>query len=322
MWIFWSCVSIVIYSFCLIYEKKGVNINEKYCEIKMLIWFGICGLLVSIFVSIFNLRETSASFIKLFIESPPIILSTLFYYASLLLSFISLKFIPVSIETPIANTYSCFTFIGAILLFLSLGEYQKITTELTPEKVVLVVIIFIVLIIFSILYRDEVKDNEESNLLDKKATNSKSKILFYATVGIILAVLSSITDAFSSIVDYYILNDVIGTVDYLYFYNLLFFILAVFGWVYVSVKEKKIYNPFKKDQYVKAIGSGLDCLGTVTATLAINANQFYADPLISTTFIFTVVLSRIMLKEKLNWKQYICVIVLVLCIVGFAILDA
>lgn len=322
MWIIWSSISILLYALCEIYQKKSSKISEPHSESKLLIWFGLFGLLVAFVVSVFGLRETNESFITMAIENPTIVLSTIFYFVSLLFAFLSLKLIPVSIEAPIANTCGCLSFVGAIILFTLLGEYEKIAEEVTLVKVILVIVIFAIVIIFSDIYHDKIEDGEELSEYEiNKKLGNRSKAVYYAVLGIILVIMSAIFDAANSVVSYYILNEVADSNDYLYFTNLLFFIFGVIVWVYISIKEKKIYNPFTKDQLPKAIGSGFDCLGTVAAVLAINANQFYSDPVISTYFIFTVALSGIMLKEKLDRKQYLCIILLVLCIVSFAFLD-
>ena len=322
MWILYSCISIAFYALCEIYEKKGSDIEESHSEAKLLVWFGLFGLLVACFVSISGLRETDTSFFDMAIDDPALILSTVFYFLSLLFAFISLKLIPVSIEAPITNISGSISFVGAILLFIFLGNFQKIYEEVTLIKVVLVVIIFIVVLIFSNLYHERIEDDDISEYEKHRISGNKRKALFYATIGILFAVLSSMCDAGNSIVSYYVLDGIADSNDYIYFSNLLFFLLGCISWIVVSIIEKHIYNPFSKNQHIKAIGAGLDCLGMVTNVLAVDANSFFADPIISTYFIFTVVLSRILLKEKLNKKQTICAIVLVICISLFAFLDS
>ena len=322
MWILFSCISIFLYSLCEIYEKKGSSFEESNSEAKLLVWFGLFGLLIACFVSINGLRETDTGFFEMAIENPALILSTVFYFLSLLFAFMSLKLIPVSIEAPITNISGSISFVGAIILFIILGKYQKVIEEITSIKLLLVLIIFLVVLLFSYLYHKRIENDEDINEYKKnKMIGNKRKALFYATVGILLAVLSSICDAGNSVVSYYVLNEIAESNDYIYFSNLLFFLLGCLAWIIVSFKEKKIYNPFSKNQHIKAIGAGFDCLGMVTNVLAVDANPFFADPIISTYFIFTIILSQILLKEKLNKKQYLCAFVLVICICLFAILD-
>lgn len=322
MWIVYSSISILFYAFCEIYEKKGSNIDEENSESKLLVWFGIFGLLVACFVSISGIRETNTNFIEMIQEYPYIFLGTAFYFLSLFFAFISLKFIPVSIEAPITNTSGGLSLIGAIILHMSLNRYEEIAEEITSLKLLLISIIFFVVTIFSIIYHNRVKQEEDENtlgILYKKGQHKKA--LLYVVVGIVCALLSSLCDAGNSVVSYYVLGEVADSNDYLYLSNMIFFVLGVISWIYISIKEKHIYNPFRKDQLDKAVGACLDCFGMVSNVLAISANPFFADPIISTYFMFTVLLSRFILKEKLSRSQYICIAVLVVCISGFAFLD-
>jgi drug/metabolite transporter (DMT)-like permease len=59
----------------------------------------------------------------------------------------------------------------------------------------------------------------------------------------------------------------------------------------------------------------------VAANLGVALNPFFADPLISTYFIFTIFFSRIIMREKFDKRQYLCVAVILICVVIFAVLD-
>lgn len=322
MWLLWSCISILLYAFCEIYEKKGSDIEEPYSGAKMLVWFGIFGLAVALFVSLTGLRESRIGFFKMAVENPAMILSTVFYFLSLLLAFISLKLIPVSVEAPITNTSGSLSFIGAILLYAVLGKYREIRCEVTPVKLIVVLVIFAVVALFSLIYHHRVEIGSDDGVPEWNRSSSRRRRRLFSVLGIVFAVLSAASDAGNSVVSYYVLDEVAESNDYLFFSNLLFSLLGAGAWVFVSIKEKRLFNPFEKTQSAKAIGAGLDCAGMVTNVLAINENPFFADAIISTYFVFTVLLSHIMLKEKLNRKQCLCVAILVICICAFAFLDA
>ena len=142
LWIVWSCASIILYALCEIYQKKGSDIEEPFSEIKILVWFGLVALIVAAVVSFTGLRESSISFIEMTAENPAMILSTIFYFLSLWLAFLSLKLLPVSVEVPIVNSCGYFAFIGIILLYMVLGKYDEIVEAVTPAKLLLVIIIF------------------------------------------------------------------------------------------------------------------------------------------------------------------------------------
>ena len=140
-------------------------------------------------------------------------------------------------------------------------------------------------------------------------------------IGIVFAVVSALCDASDSVVTYYILEEVCGSSDYIFIYYLISGIIAGFAYIILIIKTGKLYNPFAFSENNRIAGSGLDCLGTVAANLGVALNPFFADPLISTYFIFTILFSRIIMREKFDKRKYLCVAVILICVVLFALLD-
>lgn len=322
MWLLWTVFSLIFFSLCEVYEKKSSDPNESLSETKLLCWFGAFSLVVATFVSVTGIRESDSGFFTILTENPVLILPTIFYYLALLLAFICMKYTPVSIEAPITNTSGILSFVGAILLFSIRGKYAEIAEEVTAVKLLLVVIVCAVTIIFSVIYHRiiECESSQWNNLNLTKGPFNKND-LFYATAGIVLAALSAMSDAANSVVTYYILDDVVNSYDYLYFTNILSSILGLVAWIYTSLQLKRPYNLFDRSQVDKAIGASLDCAGMVTYIFAVADNPFLAEPIISTYYVFSIWLSHIIFKEKLNMKQYLCIAVIVVCIFLFARLD-
>lgn len=323
MWLVWSCIAIVLFALCEIYEKKGSSIKEECSELKIIIWFGIFGFIVALAIKTFGLRESNTSFFVMACENKLLIINAGLYCLALFMAFISLKFIPLVIEVPITNTDGIFCFIGAVLLYAIRGNFEEIRSEVTIPKVILVTIILIVVIVFSILHYNNFKkdkDNFVGKLLNS-VSGSKIKLVTFVIFGILCAFLSAILDASHSVIIYYILDEVVDSFDFIYFNNILYGIIGILIYIYILIKYKKFYNPFKKSEYNRMMGACLDCIGNIATVLAVNINPFWADPIISTYFVFTVFLSSILLKEKLKMNQYVCVILLSLCIIAFAIFD-
>lgn len=318
MWIVWSLISIVFFSLSGIFEKKGSRVEEECTELKLLVWFGIFSIAVAVCIETFGLRELDANLFEFLRENPAIMLCPLFYMLSLLFLFISLKFIPLSINVPITSTNGIYCFAGAIILYAALGKFQEVREEVSLIKVVLVLAVTVTIAVSSILYNRFVHKNYE----DREYIELKKKTPLFVIVGIVFAVFSALSDASDSVVTYYILEEVCGSLDYIFIYYLISGIIAFFAYILLTIKTRKLYNPFARSEKYKMAGSGLDCLGTVTSNLAVALNPFFADPLISTYFIFTIFFSRMLLREKFDKKQYFCIAVIFICVVLFAILDA
>ena len=109
----------------------------------------------------------------------------------------------------------------------------------------------------------------------------------------------------------------IPDIDFFFFECLGFAVGAVFVWLYLLIAKKYIYNPFKKTELSRC-GTGVgDTLGTMAFTFAVALNPILTAPVTSSYCLVTIILARILLKERLTKKQYLSLAFLV---VGIALL--
>ncbi|MGN1231557.1 MAG: EamA family transporter [Anaerotignum sp.] len=83
-------------------------------------------------------------------------------------------------------------------------------------------------------------------------------------------------------------------------------LFALGFWIYVSYKEKHLYNPITKSNGPIIGGALCDNVALVFYAYAMAIDSVATDPVLSAYPIMAVVLSRILLKEKLSIKQYLC----------------
>ena len=85
-------------------------------------------------------------------------------------------------------------------------------------------------------------------------------------------------------------------------------IFAVGCWIYIYLKEKKVYNPFTKKSAPRILGAVADNIGIVFYSYAMAMNSVSTDPLLAVYPIFSMIGARIFMKEKLSKSQYILLI--------------
>ncbi len=318
MWIVFVFISIFCYAFGEVFQKKGSGFEEEHTSLKILVWFGIISVVMAFEISFFNLKETSSSALTMIYNNPVIILSPLFYFLSLFLCFLAFKLIPASIVAPITGAEGVFTFIAVIIMFLLLGKSALLDESITPLKLILV-IISIVGIYASGLIQSKIEDKEDN----KKLAHGKFLIKSgrFAAIGVILAVSSALVETASVLVDIYALGDLVDSYDYLYTYEVLIAIFTLVVYAVLWYLEKKPYNPFKKSENFKMLGAGCDNLGLAFYMLAISRNPLYTDVLTSSFCIFAVLLSKIVLKEKLKKSQKIWTAITLFAVVSFVVVD-
>ncbi|MDO4219223.1 MAG: hypothetical protein Q4C78_04460 [Synergistaceae bacterium] len=313
MWIVFAFISIIFYALGEVFQKKGSDFEGEHSELKILIWFGICSGIVSLAINLLGLKSSITALQMLKIH-PAILLSSTFYYVSLLLCFFAFKLVPVSIASPVTCMDGVFTFIGIIVLYLIIGKSSILYESITSLKLVLVILISIG-VYASTLIQTRKEDTEENKKLAKGMfllNNGR-----FAIIGVILTLLSAVLDAFSSLTDIYFLGEVPVSWDYIYIHGMMLFGFSVILYVLLWILEKKPYKIFAKMELPKVMGAGFDSLGTIFYMIAVAGNQIYTNVIISSFCVFTVLLSRIILKEKIEKSQAVWIGLTVSCIILF-----
>ena len=102
-------------------------------------------------------------------------------------------------------------------------------------------------------------------------------------------------------------------------YELTFLICAILIFVFIKfIKKEKIGSNKQKDRICAAV---FETIGQFTYVYALSGNGILAAGMISAYSIVSIILSRIFLRENLNIKQYVVIIIVVIGIVLLGIND-
>ncbi|MCR5151291.1 MAG: DMT family transporter, partial [Clostridiales bacterium] len=71
----------------------------------------------------------------------------------------------------------------------------------------------------------------------------------------------------------------------------------------------------------KFLAAGCETAGQFTYVFAMSGNGAIAAPIISSVCVVSLILSRIFLKEKLTFKQYICIFLIIVGIIALAVVE-
>ena len=271
------------------------------------------GLVMGIHATIYLfVNGVSFSFLDL-IKYLPV---SFFYIASMVVGYKGLKYLELSIASPIQN---CSGVITAILLFLIFRE------TLGALDIIGIIIIGIGVTYLSILER---KSQKEQLALEKKKLKSernKNKFLkfkkkekvkkFVTFTALIFPLLYCILDGAGTFLDSIYLDklELIGEDPALISYEYTFFIYGMILFVYLKFFKKEEIGVVKeKSRLFAAI---FETLGQFFYVFAISGNSTLACPIIASYSIMSVLLSRIFLKEKLRFTEYIAIFIVLLGIV-------
>jgi len=290
MWFIFSIFTVFAWSGSDLFSKMGSKSNDKFSHWKMVIAVGI----VMGLHAFFQIFVQGADFdLKVILTYLPV---SFLYILSMILGYAGLRYAQLSISSPICNSSGAIT---SILVFIFLGQ------TMTTIQLFGVSLICLGVILLSVI---ETGGNREGS---EELINNKYKIAF---LGIFFPILYCLIDGIGSFADALVLETLDETQANIA-YELTFLFMAIVAFIYVVIiKKEKFIIRNEKFKFTAAI---FETAGQFTYIYAMGDKAVIAAPLIASYSLFSIVWSRIFLKEKLTLKHY-SVLILVMC--GIAIL--
>ena len=300
-WLFFSIATAVLWGTAELFYKKGALPNEKYSHLKICVCVGAVMGIHAIFTLL--TQDINYNPINL-IRYLPV---SLLYIVSMAFSYFGMRFLEESISDPIENTSGA---ICSLLCVIFLKE------SLTPLSVIAIIII--VIGVLGVGYLENNGETQRKKNLGKKL----------AIIAFCMPFVYALLDAFGSFVDVFYLDDIATTplIDVTEntiedvantSYELTFALFALGLFIFMKAKKVKFGPiPQHKDKILAAI---FETAGQFTYVYALSGNGAIAAPIISSVCVVSLLLSRIFLKEKLTWKTYAFIAVVIVGILLLAV---
>ena len=299
MWLWLSLTTLLCWSGSDLFSKIGCRDgSDKYSHLKMVIAVGVVMGLHAAFEIFIGGTEISWSVIWTYL---PI---SLLYISSMTLGYLGLRYIELSVSSPICNSSGALVAV-LTLIFVGGDDYSPLA-------------LFAILLVCAGAIGLGVVDATEDPEL--RAERQKDGNYKYAKsfLALALPVAYCLLDAAGTFAD----NRVLETLNEdsaNCAYELTFLAAALFCFVYVVLIKKDRLIP--KMEGPKYLGAVCETAGQFAYIYAISDTSHLAmsAPIISSYCAASVLWSRIFLKEKLSWKHYamICLVVIGIAIMGF-----
>lgn len=314
MWFVLSLIALLCWSGSDMFSKIGSKPSDKLSHWKMVMAVGlVMGLHAAYEVFVGGVRidwETIMAYLP----------ASVMYILSMVLGYVGLRYIELSISSPICNSSGG---IAAILCFLFLQEMPSLIQWIGVAAVTVGVVLL-----------GAVELTESDYVRDMRQKNSKVKYE-KSFIALLFPILYCIIDALGTFFDSVILREeATGTfLDGLFphmleegpanvAYELTFLAVGIVAAVYVLViKRDKLTW---KAEGPKLLGGVFETAGQFAYIYALGdtAHAGFAAAIIASYCALSVVWSRIFLKEKLSWKHYGAIALTVAGIVVLGIFDA
>ena len=304
-WLFFSVATALLWGAAELFYKKGARPDEKYSHLKISVWVGV----VMGIHAVYTLLTQDIGFnpMNLIIYLPV----SLFYIFSMTFSYFGMRFLEESISDPIENTAGV---ICVLLFAIFMGDEFSALTWIAVAVITVGVV--------GVSYLENKGETPRKKTYGKKL----------AVIAFIMPFLYALLDAFGTFLDdaFFLVEDIASApfVDVTEetmeavantSYELTFALFALGLFIFMKAKKVKFGPvPQHKDKILAAV---FETAGQFTYVYALGGVDAVAAPILSSVCVVSLLLSRIFLKEKLSWKTYAFIAVVIVGILLLAVAE-
>lgn len=306
MWFWLSLAALIFWSGSDLFSKIGCRSqDDHYSHLKMVMAVGaIMGLHAAYEIFIGGVEIN----LQILLTYLPV---SALYILSMALGYLGLRFIELSISSPICNSSGALV---AILCLLTGG----LDADITGSSRILV-LAAIALVCAGVIGLGIVEAHEDDAL--RHARQEKSNYFYTKSwIAISLPVAYCLLDALGTFADSRVLetlNEDSANVAY----ELTFLFVGIVCAIYVlGIKRQKLLPKQEAPKYTGAICETIGQFAYIYA-IADSKHVIFAAPIISAYCVASVIWSRIFLKERLSWKHYSMIACVAVGIVLLGIFD-
>ncbi len=299
MWFWFSVIALACWSGSDLFSKIGcADKSDKYSHYKMVTAVGV----------VMGIHAAYEIFVSKVPITPSAILQYLpvsvLYILSMAIGYIGLRYIELSVSSPICNSSGALVAVLCIITGDALQVPQYIAISLVCAGVIGLGIV-------------EAKEDDELRFLRQLKGNYKYT---KSPLAIILPLLYCLLDALGTFADSIVLETLPEDVANVA-YELTFLVCGIACFIYVKFIKKQKFLP--KREAPKYAGAVFETIGQFAYIYALADTEHVAmaAPIVSAYCVASVVWGRIFLKEKLSYKHYLMILLAVIGIVIIGVYD-
>ena len=302
MWFWLSLIALLCWSGSDLFSKIGCQSEtDKYSHLKMVTAVGVVMGLHAAYEIFIGGTQVTWEIIWTYL---PV---SLLYISSMAMGYIGLRYIELSISSPICNSSGALV---AVLCLLTGGIGELVPAQLVATALVCVGVIGLGIV--------EAREDDDLRAARQQASNHR-----YAksALALILPVIYCLLDALGTFADSRVL-ETLNEDSANCAYELTFLLAGIVCFVYVVlIKKSRLVPKREGPKYAGAVCETAGQFAYIYA-LADTEHVALAAPIISAYCVASVLWSRIFLKEKLSWKHYAMIALVVAGIVILGVYDA
>lgn len=307
-WFVFALICLLGWGFADLFYKMGSEEADRHSHLKIAVWvglvMGVCAL------ALLPLSETLkdsfeiGSFLKKTVQYSP---ASLCYIISMIIGYAGLRYLELSIVSPVQNASGALSAVCMFVYFLFVGRITSFTDEFGALDIAGTVLIVLGVLALAVV---EQKLQQSEAELPKEEKHYR-----FGALALLFSLLYCIFDTFGTAADGIILDEDtglgLGEIDVIILYGLTFFLAGLGCFIYLCCKERRVYNPFAHKELVKGAAACCEEFGQIFYVYAMARKPMLAAPMVASYCIVSVILSRVFLREKLKRSQYVCILAVI-----------
>ena len=225
------------------------------------------------------------------------------YVLSMILGYVGLRYLMLSVSSPICNSSGA---VACVLCLIFLREM--------PDWLSWIGIVLVTAGVIGLAFVEKKEEGAPGEVADAKYRNSFVALCF-PVFYCLLDGAGTFADAL--LLDTGLVNEESGNIAYEYTW----LAMGVFAAVYLLARRQKLFVKTSKFTLAGAVCETAGQFAYIYALGPTVGNPTVAAPLISTYCVFSMVLSRLVLKEKLTPKRVVVLVTVVLGILAMGIAE-
>jgi len=294
MWFIFSIFTAIAWGAANLFYKKGSNPDDPHTHFKIVTMVGfVMGIHAISYMLIKGIDFDPFDMVRYFPVS-------FMYILSMTIGYVGLRYIELSIAAPVQNSAGA---VSAVLLFIFF-----------PRTMSLIDILGVIIVTVGVIGLAMFEKQAETDALKvaNETIDPKYQLGFLA---ITFPILYAIIDGLGTFADGIYLDELelISEESALLAYEFTFFIVAILTFCYVRFIKKVPFVIWRERD--RAYAAILETTGQFFYVFAMAGNAIIAAPLIAAHGIFSVILSRIFLREIMDKKQYVMIAIVMFGII-------
>ncbi|MBQ7653556.1 MAG: hypothetical protein IJS17_00605, partial [Clostridia bacterium] len=177
MWFLFAVICILGWGFADLFYKKSSDDNDRYSHLKIAVWVGIVmGVCAIVLMFVPGIEDRTVGIGNLFSGAVKYLPASLGYIISMVIGYAGLRYLELSIVSPVQNASGALSAVCIMAVFLFKGKITSIGDELSVLEIIGTLII--VAGVISLAFVEQNLSKAEIDKADKKYKMGALALIF------------------------------------------------------------------------------------------------------------------------------------------------